>query len=76
MKLPLFEHHNTQDRVNWSEANEVFWTGFLKQFDEEIWPMYKKHGYSKDTALMHFSTNEVSSRLSHLEELLEANDAS
>ena len=42
-----------------SEADEVEWRGFLSQFREEIFPMFKEHGISFEAALMLWMSNKI-----------------
>lgn len=67
MKIRLFEQLSDEDVTNWSEANEVYYTKFLDQFEREVYPMFRRFGYTRDTALnmmMQIETNSILNRIS------------
>ena len=50
-RVSLFKEYEREDPTNWHESNEVFWSKYLDSFETEIYPMFERRGYSKDTAL-------------------------
>lgn len=38
--------------IDLSEKYEEAWIVYLTEFDEKIWPIFKRHGYTKDAALL------------------------
>jgi len=41
--------------IEWSEDTEVSWIEVLAEFDEKVWPVFERAGYTKDTALILWS---------------------
>lgn len=47
------------DGLNFDEEAEVSWTIYLKDFDEQVWPILQAKGYSKDAALQVWLLNKL-----------------
>lgn len=43
--------------VDMDEDAEISHIQFLAEFEEEVWPIYERHGYTKDTALLSYQLN-------------------
>lgn len=53
-----------------TEKAEVHWTRALNEFDESIWPVFQRMGYTKDTALIVFWLNRVDVGTDNIIELM------
>lgn len=58
-----------EDLIAWSERTEQNYMQFLREFDEKVWPLFQRRGYSKDAALMVWSMRQVQADLENLEAL-------
>lgn len=38
--------------IDLSERYEESWIQWLNEFDQKVWPMFKRHGYTKDAAVI------------------------
>lgn len=55
------------------EADEVSWLTALDRFDAHIYPvLFAPRGYSKDAALMIWTTNRLEGMLARIEDKLES----
>jgi hypothetical protein len=54
-----------------SEETEASWLSFLPIFEEEIWPIFKDRGFSKDAILVAWTVNHCVNELTHIVDLLE-----
>jgi len=52
--------------IELDEESEISWTVFLRDFEEQVWPMFKKMGYTKDTALMIWKLNIMENEIENL----------
>lgn len=41
--------------IVWDEDVEVSWIEVLAEFDDKVWPVFERRGYTKDTALLLWS---------------------
>lgn len=57
--------HNTPG-IELDEATEISWTVFLRDFEEQVWPIFEKRGYSRDTALMIWKLNIMENEIENL----------
>lgn len=55
-----------EDIFGHSEQDEIWYPRMLAEFEEKFWPYYKQRGYSKDTALLHFTLDDAREQLAHL----------
>ena len=69
--LPSELHHHSE-QIGLLEQEEVMWQSFLRDFETEVWPIFRKKGYSKDTALLFFMQHQTMLRISDLQDELRA----
>ena len=62
--------HNSEQIV-WAEQTEIELENFLREFDETVWPVFKRRGYMKDTALIYWIQAYQNGRLADIIALLE-----
>jgi hypothetical protein len=55
--------------ISWAEQTEQHYMQFLREFDEKVWPLFQRRGYSKDAALMVWSMRQLQGDLENLESL-------
>jgi len=60
--------------IELDEESEISWTVFLTDFEEQVWPIFQKRGYSKDTALMIWKLNIMENEIENLVQMF-SNDS-
>lgn len=53
-----------------TEDDETWYPRMLAEFEEKFWPYYKQRGYSKDTALLHFSLDDLREQATYIKQAL------
>jgi len=56
------------------EWTEVTWINFLTEFEEQVWPIFKRRGYKKDTALMVWKLNIMENTMDNVLATLEGDE--
>lgn len=59
-------HHDEVLQI--TEKAEIHWTKALNEFEESIWPIFERKGYSKDTALTVWWLNRIDIGVDNLAE--------
>jgi len=49
--------------LNFSEVCEISWIQYLDAFNEQVWPVFKERGFSKDMALQVWMLNKIFNEL-------------
>ena len=60
--------------IEWSEDTEVSWIEMLVEFEEKVWPVFDRAGYTKDTALILWSIIQVKGTLNEIAASVEPDD--
>jgi len=56
-----------QPRADWGIRDAVpSWAPYLQEFDTHAWPLFERHGYSKDAALLAWHLNQITAQLERL----------
>lgn len=63
--------HN-DEMITMHERTEIFWRNHNAEFDEKVWPIFQRHGYSKDAALTCWLIGKIHDRLDHIEDMIQA----
>lgn len=58
--------------IDVTEENEISWINSLSDFDEKVWPLFEKHGYTKDAAHLMWFLNRVVNKLDEVVDVLES----
>jgi hypothetical protein len=61
--------HNDEPIV-WAEQTEIELGNFLREFDATGWPVFQRHGYTKDTAVLYWRLSQALGELAEIESLL------
>lgn len=56
--------------IDHSEDVEINWRQYLAEFDEMVWPMFKRYGFTKDTAFLAWMLNRVRLEVENLPDQL------
>lgn len=59
-----------EEIIELTEANQYDWRQFLDEFEEQVWPLFCKHGFTKGEALLIFELNKMNNELTKLNENL------
>lgn len=57
--------------LNTNEETEISWINGLKEFDEEVWPIFQRRGYSKGDAMMLYQMQGIKNALYTIQEILQ-----
>lgn len=60
-----------QDRLSFSERAEINWTQYLKDFREQVFPVFELQGISFESAFMCWVLNKVNNTLCEVADFLE-----
>lgn len=61
--------HN-DELITMSERTEALHRNYLAEFEEKVWPIYQRWGYTKDTAMLAWMLMRVTDRQDDMIELL------
>jgi hypothetical protein len=48
-----------EEQIPLDESCEQDWIRYLTEFEERVWPMFKRRGYTKDAALITWKIHQV-----------------
>ncbi len=58
------------DTPQLTKEDQQKWYTYLSEFERDVWPTLKTHGFSRDTALIVWTLNRVVNQVIALEEAL------
>lgn len=59
------------DIIDVTEEAEISHHQFLAEFDRDVWPIYERHGYTKDAALLAWQLNNIQNTLIRVRDAVE-----
>ena len=62
-----------EEIIGLTEKTEERYHDFLREFENDVWPIFKKFGYTRDTSLLFFKLNNIENAVCDLCERLDAN---
>jgi hypothetical protein len=60
----------TKEFIPMAEATEIAHRNYLSEFNEKVWPIYQRYGFSRDAALLSWNLDKMRERLEGIEQLL------
>lgn len=69
--MPLRAMNHNEEQIVWAEQTEIELENYLREFDETVWPVFKRYGYTKDAALTYWLSSYMNNRLLAIETLLQ-----
>lgn len=69
--MPDYVDHSDEDPIGFDEATERSWRLYTAAFIEEVYPMFKEHGFTLAEASIIWELNRLKNIVLRLEEVIE-----
>lgn len=69
--MPDYIDHSDDDPIGFDEATERSWRIYMDAFVEEVYPVFKKHGFTLAEASIVWELNRMKNVILGLKEVLE-----
>lgn len=53
----MMEH--AEEFIPMAETDEASYRNYLCEFEEKVWPIFERYGYTKDTALLMWTLEKI-----------------